>query len=92
MMNENGCAVCENGQERYEEFYSKIARKRLVQYDYRTPDGRLFSCVRKTVEACRESRDRWLELEIAKSVRVPCNDVVCILGAECPHKSCPRHP
>jgi hypothetical protein len=65
MMNENGCAVCAKGEERYEEFYSKIAQKWLVQYDYRAEDGRLFSCVRKSVEKCRESRDNWLKKEPA---------------------------
>ena len=59
-MNQNGISTCSAGEEKYEEFYSKAAQKWLVQYDYRTPAGQLFSCVRKTLEACRESRDNWL--------------------------------
>jgi hypothetical protein len=33
----------------------------FYQYDYRHRDNDLFSCVAKTLEACREKRDRWLQ-------------------------------
>jgi hypothetical protein len=56
----NGCSSCPAGTERYEEFYSPVLRKRLVQYDYRTSDGELFSCVAPTLEACRERRNAGL--------------------------------
>lgn len=56
----NGCSTCPPGDERYERFYSPVLRKCLVQYDYRTPGGDLFSCVAPTLEACRERRNRWL--------------------------------
>ncbi len=45
------------GQEQYETF--KRNRKTYVQYDYRHPNGELFSCVRPTLEACRAARDEW---------------------------------
>ncbi len=56
----NGCSTCERGRERYETFVSTLFSGERVQYDYRTPDGRLFSCVGKTLEICRQRRDKWL--------------------------------
>ncbi|HHY87754.1 MAG TPA: DUF3873 family protein [Chloroflexi bacterium] len=56
----NGCSTCPNGAEQYEEYYSSINRANRVQYDYRTQDGRLFSCVGKSLEECRSRRDSWL--------------------------------
>jgi hypothetical protein len=56
----NGCSTCPNGAEQYEEFHSSIHRAKRIQYDYRTPDGRLFSCVGKTLAECRSWRDSWL--------------------------------
>lgn len=46
--------------EQYEEYYSHILKRRLVQYDYRDTDGELFSCVADTLEEAREKRDEWL--------------------------------
>ena len=46
------------GQEQYEEFTA--ARNTYIQYDYRHTDGELFSCIRKTLDACRAKRDEWL--------------------------------
>ena len=57
---ENGCSTCPPGEERYESFFSEITGRIMIQYDYRTLDGKLFSCVRKTVEDCRLLRDQWL--------------------------------
>jgi len=53
-----GCSTCPNGQENYEEFEARRG-KSYVQYDYRDHDGTLFSCVKKTLAACREARDEW---------------------------------
>ena len=63
MMTENGVTTTNApGQEQYETFTSHFGRKpqRRVQYDYHHTDGRLFSCVRKTLEDCRAARDAWL--------------------------------
>ena len=60
-MNINGCSTCKPGEEQYEFYYSDIVRKNLVQYDYRTPDGQLFSCVGISLEACRKKRDKWVK-------------------------------
>lgn len=62
-MNDNrGCSICAAGSERYETFSFRIGRKTVkrVQYDYRHTDGELFSCVGKTLEDCRERRNKWL--------------------------------
>lgn len=56
----DGCSTTKAGDEQYEEFYSSIARGLRVQYDYRTPEGKLFSCVAKTLDAARDKRDKWL--------------------------------
>lgn len=53
-----GCSTCEPGQEHFEEYQHN--GRSFVQYDYRTLDGALFSCVRHTLELCREARDNWL--------------------------------
>ncbi len=63
-MTENGVTTTKTpGQEQYESFSRKVGRqiKRFVSYDYRHTDGELFSCVKPTLEACREARDAWLE-------------------------------
>jgi len=49
------------GQEQYEEYFSPTIKKKLVQYDYRDTDGKVFSCVRPTLEECRKAKDTWLE-------------------------------
>lgn len=61
-MTENGVSTCPAGQERYEEFLAgRVGRKKkMVQYDYRTEDGRMFSTVKPTLEECRKARDLWL--------------------------------
>ena len=63
---ERGCSTTQPGREQWEEFYSPTLRARLVQYDYRTPDGALFSCVRRTLDKCRASRDKWLAEQAQK--------------------------
>ncbi|WP_229108711.1 DUF3873 domain-containing protein [Phocaeicola vulgatus] len=60
----NGVSTCQTaGTEKYESFQLGYGRKRrtLVQYDYRHhTDGELFSCVKPTLEECRNERDKWL--------------------------------
>lgn len=51
---------CQPGHEQHETFYAKIIRDTRVQYDYRTPDGTLYSCIAKTLEQARYCRDLWL--------------------------------
>jgi len=52
--------ILKNGEEQFEEYFSKISKKILFQYDYRDIDGKLFSCVAKTKEEAKEKRDEWL--------------------------------
>jgi hypothetical protein len=51
------------GQEQHELFSPPYRgkHKELCQYDYRHTDGELFSCVKPTLELCREARDNWLK-------------------------------
>lgn len=58
----NGTSTCPPGEERYETYWSYTSRKNLIQYDYRTPDGKLFSTIAKTLKQARLNRDRWLEM------------------------------
>lgn len=62
MNDERGCSICQPGKENYETFTTKLRGKsiRKVQYDYRTPDGELFTCVGADLEDCRRRRDEWL--------------------------------
>jgi hypothetical protein len=63
-MTENGVSTTKNlGQEQYENFFRKVKGKneKYCQYDYRHTDGKLFSCVKATLEDCRAARDLWLE-------------------------------
>lgn len=55
----NGCSTCPPGQEQWERYYSSLAGGWRVQYDYRTPDGKLFSCIAKSLEAARSRRGAW---------------------------------
>ncbi|GAA6340620.1 DUF3873 domain-containing protein [Phocaeicola massiliensis] len=68
----NGLSTCTAaGTEKYERFFrqgsttrqSGIGRRKrtLVQYDYRHTDGELFSCVKPTLDECRQKRDEWLK-------------------------------
>lgn len=64
-MNINGVSTCkEHGSEHYEHFISRRHghRHQFVQYDYRTLDGELFTCVRDTLDACRLACAEWLSL------------------------------
>jgi len=57
----NGCSTCPNGEEQYEGYYSMTGFRWRVQYDYRTPNGKLFSCVARSLEEARARRDKWLK-------------------------------
>lgn len=60
-INQNGISVCQAGKENYTTFVAGAFRgKEYIQYDYRTPEGILFSTVAPTLEECREQRDEWL--------------------------------
>ena len=50
-----------NGEEQYEIYNHPVRRgKKLCQYDYRSEDGKLFSCVAANLEVARTKRDAWL--------------------------------
>lgn len=55
-----GCSQTINGTENYESYRCSITKKNLIQYDFRTECGKLFSCVATTLEKCREKRDNWI--------------------------------
>jgi hypothetical protein len=63
-MTVNGISTTtELGQEQWETIkrsYGGRQRKTYVSYDYRHTNGRLFSCVKPTLEACRSERDKWI--------------------------------
>jgi hypothetical protein len=61
----NGCSTCPRGGEQYEEYYDRIARGNRVQYDYRTPESKLFSCIAKSLDEARRRRDAWLQKQVA---------------------------
>ena len=52
-----GCSTCLPGEEQYEKF--KKGKKTYIQYDYRTENGELFSCIDLSLENCRTRRDKW---------------------------------
>ena len=56
----NGCSTCSNGTEQFETFNTR--KGNMVQYDFRTTDGRLFSCVAGNLSLARAKRDHWLKL------------------------------
>jgi len=57
-----GTSVCEKGLENFETF-NRLG-KEYIQYDYRDHQGKLFSCVKPTLEKCRESRDVWIKKQL----------------------------
>lgn len=62
-MNNNGISTTQKlGQEQYEFFTRSVGRKEkeYCQYDYRHTNGKLFSCVKPTLELCQAARDEWL--------------------------------
>lgn len=57
----NGVNQCRRGQESFEKYRSR--GRTFIQYDFRTPARKLFSCVESTLELCREKRERWVKAE-----------------------------
>lgn len=58
----NGVSQCPKGTEHYETFTAMGRGQRgtvFFQYDYRAEDGTLFSCVKPSLELCREARDKY---------------------------------
>lgn len=55
-----GQVDCPSGEERHEFYHSGITNRNMIQYDYRTPAGELFSCITYNLEDARKRRDRWL--------------------------------
>jgi hypothetical protein len=61
-INQNGCSVCRAGEENYTTFHPAHRQNQVYyQYDYRHTDSKLFSCVAKTLNECREKRDKWIQ-------------------------------
>ena len=58
-----GCSTCPAGEERWEGYYSKSHHANLVQYDYRSPAGELFTTIARSLEEARSRRDKWLAKE-----------------------------
>ncbi len=56
----NGHSTCARGEESFERYFSALANAMRYQYDYRTVDGKLFSCITTTLECARAKRDAWL--------------------------------
>ena len=56
----NGVSTTKPEEEQWEEYYDKTLRGSRVQYDYRTPGGKLFSCIAPSLEKARAKRDQWL--------------------------------
>lgn len=54
----NGTSTLQAG-ENYERFYSRAVKRTLYQYEYRDGD-KYFTCVKPTLEECREAKDRFL--------------------------------
>jgi hypothetical protein len=83
--------TCPRGGEQYEEYYSEIVKASRIQYDYRDHNGKLFSCIAKTLEEARERRDKWLAARRARSSykqrtgREECGQFVwCSVGCSAP--------
>jgi len=65
MMTKNGISTTTTaGTEQYSFFWIPggcgHSSSKHVQYDYRSSNGELFSCTRKTLKECRIARDNWL--------------------------------
>lgn len=50
-----------NRQEQFEEFVSTSNKKIYIQYDYRDENGKLFSCIKPTLNECREEKNNWIK-------------------------------
>lgn len=66
-----GCSTCRPGEEHWEAFTPPYSPTSRVQYDYRTPEGVLFSYVVPTLDEAL--------LELARSLNTP---VIFLSGLE----------
>lgn len=57
----DGRSTCKPGEEHWEEYWSFTLGKNLIQYDYRTPGGKLFSCIDLSLDLARKQKNKWLE-------------------------------
>ena len=58
-----GCSTCPPGQEQYETFtisFGAIKGQTRVQYEYRTLDGQLFTCLARDLDDARARCADWL--------------------------------
>lgn len=58
LMTKFGVSLCTGSTERFEPFSTR--KGEFLQYDYRHSDGELFSCVKPSIQECRDQRDKWL--------------------------------
>lgn len=49
-----------DGSELIDPFYSIHTKRTVLEYDYRTFDGRTFKCFGWDIEECRQKRDEWI--------------------------------
>ena len=54
-------STCKPGEEKYEEFWSDILKKYMVQYEYRSFEGKLFTCVAPNLDIARHRCYKWLQ-------------------------------
>lgn len=57
--------LLKSDEEQFERFYSRVLRKDVLQYDYRSSDGKLFSCIAPDLPTARSSRDAWVRTQEA---------------------------
>ena len=48
------------GQELVDLFLCHATKEDLIQYDYRSEEGNLFTTIGRSLEGCRKWRDEWL--------------------------------
>jgi hypothetical protein len=57
-----GCSTCQPGREQWESFYvnpGTIRERLMIQYEYRSPEGALFTTVQSTLAKCIALKDEW---------------------------------
>lgn len=59
-------SILKNGEEQFENYFSRISKRWFWQYDYRHTDGELFSCVANNQKEAREKRDKWISKRESK--------------------------
>lgn len=53
----------EKGKEQNEEYMDSVSKRTMVQYDYRSENNELFSCVKETLEECQKAMNEWLKMK-----------------------------